>query len=144
MTAAQVSGLRAALQVGYHLLDRGSSVLTAMKQTIRVLERSGLLNAGKGSHLQLNGVRRMDALIMEGHDLRARAVDSAEVIVHPITVARLVWNTQVMSFSLEPRPRLLPDTSSWNVNRGGLASDPRALPACPEHCPARRSSFIAT
>lgn len=90
MTAAQAAGLRAALQVGYHLLDRGSSALTAVEQTIRVLERSGLFNAGKGSHLQLDGVRRMDASIMEGHDLRAGAVASVEGIVHPITAARLV------------------------------------------------------
>jgi beta-aspartyl-peptidase (threonine type) len=90
MTGAQAAGLRAALQVGYHLLDRGSSALTAVEHTIRVLERSGLFNAGKGSHLQLDGVRRMDASIMEGHGLRAGAVASIEGVVHPITAARLV------------------------------------------------------
>lgn len=90
MTAAQADGLRAALRVGYHLLDRGVSALTAVEETIRVLERSGLFNAGKGAHLQLDGVRRMDASIMEGHDLRAGAVASVEGIVHPITAARLV------------------------------------------------------
>jgi beta-aspartyl-peptidase (threonine type) len=90
MTAAQATGLRAAVQVGYHLLDRGSSALTAVEHTIRVLERSGLFNAGKGSHLQLDGIRRMDASIMEGHDLRAGAVASVEGIVHPITAARLI------------------------------------------------------
>lgn len=90
MTAAQAAGLEAALRVGYHLLDRGSSALTAVEHTIRVLERSGLFNAGKGSHLQLDGVRRMDASIMEGDALRAGAVASVEGIVHPITAARLV------------------------------------------------------
>ncbi|MBH0202228.1 MAG: hypothetical protein HP496_08035, partial [Nitrospira sp.] len=90
MTSSQAACLRAALQVGYHLLDRGSSALVAVEQTIRTLERSGLFNAGKGSHLQLDGVRRMDASIMEGHGLRAGAVASIEGIVHPITAARLV------------------------------------------------------
>lgn len=90
MTSAQAEGLRAALRVGYHLLDRGVSALTAVEQTIRLLERSGLFNAGKGAHLQLDGVRRMDASIMEGQDLRAGAVASIEGIVHPITAARLV------------------------------------------------------
>lgn len=90
MTAPQAAALRAALRVGYHLLDREGSALTAVEHTIRVLERSGLFNAGKGSRLQLDGVRRMDASIMEGGDLRAGAVASVEGIIHPITAARLV------------------------------------------------------
>jgi beta-aspartyl-peptidase (threonine type) len=90
MTAPQAACLRAALEVGYHGLDRGLSAMTAVEQTIRVLEQSGLFNAGNGSRLQLDGVRRMDASIMEGHDLRAGAVASVENIIHPITAARLV------------------------------------------------------
>ena len=90
MTSPQAAGLRAALQVGHHLLDRGSSALIAVEHTIRVLERSGLFNAGKGSRRQLDGVQRMDASIMEGDSLRAGAVASIEGIVHPITAARLV------------------------------------------------------
>ncbi len=90
MTSSQAACLRAALQVGYHFLDRGSSALVAVEQTIRVLERSGLFNAGKGAHLQLDGVRRMDASIMEGECLRAGAVASIEGVIHPISAARLV------------------------------------------------------
>jgi L-asparaginase / beta-aspartyl-peptidase len=62
----------------------------AVEHTIRVLERSGLFNAGRGANLQLDGMRRMDASIMEGENLRAGAVASLERIVHPITAARLV------------------------------------------------------
>ena len=90
MTSSQAACLRAALQVGYHLLDRGSSALVAVEQAIRVLERSGLFNAGTGAHLQLDGVRRMDASIMEGESLHAGAVASIEGIVHPISAARCV------------------------------------------------------
>ena len=90
MTSSQAACLRRALQVGYHLLDRGSSALVAVEQTIRILERSGLFNAGNGAHRQLDGVRRMDASIMEGECLRAGAVASIEGIVHPITAALLV------------------------------------------------------
>jgi len=90
MTHMQADGLRSALRVGYHLLDRGVSAMTAVEETIRVLERSGLFNAGHGAHLQLDGIRRMDASIMEGLELRAGAVASIEGIVHPITAARLV------------------------------------------------------
>lgn len=90
MIATQAACLRAALRVGYHGLDRGLSAMTAVEQTIRVLEQSGLFNAGNGARLQLDGVRRMDASIMEGHGLRAGAVASVEGIIHPITAARLV------------------------------------------------------
>ncbi len=90
MTSPQAACLRASLQVGYHLLDRGSSALVAVEHTIRVLERSGLFNAGNGALLQLDGVRRMDASIMEGRSLRAGAVASIEGIVHPISAARRV------------------------------------------------------
>lgn len=90
ITVQQSACLRAALQVGYAWLDRGSSALLAVEQTIRVLERSGLFNAGTGSKVQLDGMRRMDASIMEGHQLRAGAVASIEGIIHPITAARLV------------------------------------------------------
>jgi L-asparaginase / beta-aspartyl-peptidase len=90
MTSPQSACLRAALQIGYSWLDRGSSALLAVEQTIRVLERSGFFNAGNGSKLQLDGIGRMDASIMEGSQLRAGAVASIEGIIHPITAARLV------------------------------------------------------
>jgi len=90
MTAAQAGCLAAALEIGYHLLDRGASALTVVEQAICMLEQSGLFNAGRGAHVQLDGVRRMDASIMEGRELQAGAVASIEGIVHPISAARLV------------------------------------------------------
>ena len=90
MQRTHAAYLRAALQVGYHLLDQGCSAHVAVEQAIRVLERSGHFNAGTGAYQQLDGVRRMDASLMEGLQLRAGAVASLEGAVHPITVARLV------------------------------------------------------
>ena len=90
MTPPHAACLHAALEIGYHLLNRGASSLAAVEQVIRLLEQSGLFNAGKGARRQLDGVRRMDASIMEGQDLRAGAVASIEGIVHPIAAARLV------------------------------------------------------
>lgn len=90
MTSAQAGCLTAALEIGYHLLDRGAPALTVVEQVIGLLEQSGLFNAGRGAHVQLDGVRRMDASIMEGHELQAGAVASVEGIVHPISAARLV------------------------------------------------------
>ena len=90
MSAAQQACLAAALVTGYEVLGRGASSVEAVEKTIRVLESSGLFNAGVGSRLQLDSVRRMDASIMEGHRLRAGAVAAIEQIRHPITAARLV------------------------------------------------------
>ncbi|TLY25008.1 MAG: hypothetical protein E6K63_14310 [Nitrospirae bacterium] len=90
MSAAQQACLAAALVTGYEVLGRGASSVEAVEKTIRVLESSGLFNAGIGSRLQLDSVRRMDASIMEGHRLRAGAVAAIEQIRHPITAARLV------------------------------------------------------
>ena len=90
MTAAQRDCLAEALAAGHAELRRGSPALRAVESTIRVLEGSGLFNAGVGSVLQLDGGRRMDASIMEGHELRAGAVSAVEGVRYPITVARLV------------------------------------------------------
>ena len=90
MTARQRACLAAALVAGYEVLGRGASSVEAVEQTIRALEASGLFNAGVGSRLQLDRVRRMDASIMDGRNLRAGAVAAIEQIRHPISAARLV------------------------------------------------------
>ena len=90
MTAAQRVCLADALQSGFEVLRSGGPAIVAVESAIRLLEASGLFNAGVGSRLQLDGARRMDAAIMEGHDLKAGAVAAIEEVRHPITAARLV------------------------------------------------------
>lgn len=90
MNSAQRVCLTEALHIGYGLLKSGGTSVSAVEGSIRVLESSGLFNAGLGSRLQLDGARRMDASIMEGRELKAGAVAAIEGIRHPITAARLV------------------------------------------------------
>ena len=90
MTKAQRSGLAEALLAGYEVLRQGLPSLDAVEVTIGVLESSGLFNAGVGARVQLDGVRRMDASLMDGRDLRAGAVAAIEHVRHPIRAARLV------------------------------------------------------
>ena len=90
MTVPQAACIESALAQGHRSLAAGASALAVVEESIRLLEKSGLFNAGKGSNYQLDGVRRMDASIMEGKTLQAGAVASIEGIVHPITAARLV------------------------------------------------------
>lgn len=87
---AQRDCLREALAEGYGVLARGAPAMGAVEAAIRVMEQSGLFNAGAGSRRQLDGAARMDASIMEGGSLDAGAVASLEGFVHPITVARRV------------------------------------------------------
>jgi beta-aspartyl-peptidase (threonine type) len=90
LTPAQRDCLRLALTTGFAVLRRRGSAISAVEETIRTLEASGLFNAGTGSRLQLDGARRMDAALMEGRHLRAGAVAGIEQIRHPISAARLV------------------------------------------------------
>lgn len=82
--------LRTALSEGHAVLARGGPAMEAVETAIRVLEGSGVFNAGLGARRQLDGVARMDASIMEGERLRAGAVASMEGMLHPITAARQV------------------------------------------------------
>ena len=90
VTPAQLACLADALSLGYTVLRRGGPALDAVEATTRLLESSGLFNAGAGAHLQLDGVRRMDAALMEGRTLKAGAVAGIEAVRHPISAARLV------------------------------------------------------
>jgi beta-aspartyl-peptidase (threonine type) len=90
MSPRQRACLAEALVAGYAVLRRGGPALTAVEDAIRLLEGSGLFNAGTGSRRQLDGVRRMDAGIMDGHALQAGAVAAIEGVQYPISVARLV------------------------------------------------------
>ena len=65
VTPGQLVCLADALAVGYGVLRRGGPAITAVEAAIKVMEGSGLFNAGTGAHLQLDGARRMDASIME-------------------------------------------------------------------------------
>ncbi len=92
VTAAQCECLSDALAAGHEVLHRGGSAIDAVEAAIRALEASGLFNAGTGSRLQLDGARRMDASLMDGHTLRAGAVAAIERVRHPISAARLVMD----------------------------------------------------
>jgi len=91
-TPSQKECLRLSLVRGYELLRHGASAIDAVEAAIRTMESSGLFNAGSGSRLQLDGVRRMDAALMDGGGLRAGAVAGIEQVRHPISAARLVMD----------------------------------------------------
>jgi beta-aspartyl-peptidase (threonine type) len=91
---ASLKSIEDALMAGYEVLKRGDTALDAVVRAVRIMEDSGHFNAGAGSVLQLDGVRRLDASVMEGAALQAGAVIGLEGIRNPIEAARRVMETQ--------------------------------------------------
>ena len=94
MAPEQIEARRAAMvkavQAGYAILARGGAGLDAVEATIRVMEDSGLFDAGRGAYYTREGVPELDAAIMDGRTLSAGSVASVKRIANPIHLARLV------------------------------------------------------
>lgn len=84
------TGLEAALDAGYAVLEQGGSSLDAVSTAVRILEDDPLFNAGRGSALTRDGAAEMDAAIMDGKGLHAGAVASVRHVKNPIDLARRV------------------------------------------------------
>lgn len=87
---ARRDGMLKAIRAGYAILARGGTGLDAVEATIRVMEDSGLYDAGRGAYYTKDGVPEMDAAIMDGRTLQAGSVASVKHIANPIHLARLV------------------------------------------------------
>jgi beta-aspartyl-peptidase (threonine type) len=87
---AHKSGCRAALLQGWSILQSGGHALDAVEAAIRVMEDDPVLNAGTGAVLNAAGEVQLDASIMDGAQLRAGAVAAVQGIRNPISLARLV------------------------------------------------------
>lgn len=85
-----LSGVEAAAETGMALLLRAGSALDAVEAAVNVMEKTGVFNAGRGSHLNAEGEVELDAIIMDGETLNAGSVASVMNILHPISLARKV------------------------------------------------------
>jgi beta-aspartyl-peptidase (threonine type) len=84
------SGLAAALDAGYAVLQRGGTSLDAVTRSVTVLEDNPLFNAGLGAVFTYDGSNELDAAIMDGRSLKAGAVCGVTHIRNPIELARTV------------------------------------------------------
>ncbi len=87
---AHRAGVAAAAEAGWQVLDAGGSALDAVEAAIARLEDDPVFNAGAGSNLNRDGRVQMDALLMEGAQLRAGAVAAVERVANPIRLARQI------------------------------------------------------
>ncbi|MCD6340856.1 MAG: isoaspartyl peptidase/L-asparaginase [Desulfurococcales archaeon] len=81
--------LKDALITGYELFKSASAIEAAV-EAVRVLEDSGLLNAGVGSVVDVRGGVTMDAGVMEGCSGRAGAVAATSYPKNPVVLAKLI------------------------------------------------------
>jgi len=82
--------LKSALDAGIQVLKAGGRALDAVQGAVRVMEASGVLNAGRGSVLNHEGFAELDAALMDGRGRRAGAVAAIRHIAHPIDLARAI------------------------------------------------------
>jgi L-asparaginase / beta-aspartyl-peptidase len=88
--ASYRSGLAAALDAGYDLLERGGSSLDAVTAAVRIMEDDPQFNAGRGAVLNHDGDAELDAAIMDGAGPLAGAVAAVRHVKNPVELARLV------------------------------------------------------
>jgi len=83
-------GIAAALRAGYAELGRGASSVDAVQAAVTIMEDDDTFDAGRGSFLTRDGRVQLDALLMDGENLRTGGVACVERIRNPIAAARLV------------------------------------------------------
>ena len=87
---AHQHGIANALAAGWAILSRGGSALDAVEAAIVVMEDDETFDAGRGSFLTSDGRVQLDALLMNGENLRTGGVACVEHLPNPIRAARLV------------------------------------------------------
>lgn len=90
MVESHLRGVRQALVAGWDVLTRGGTAVEAVEAAIVILEDDETFDAGRGSFLNSDGMVQLDAMIMEGHTLRAGGVGCVERIRNPICAARKI------------------------------------------------------
>ena len=82
--------LKEAVTHGNQLLANGKTAVTAVKETLMILEDSPLFNAGKGAVFTNDETNELDASIMDGNTLNAGAVAGVKHVKNPISLAEQV------------------------------------------------------
>jgi beta-aspartyl-peptidase (threonine type) len=87
---------------GFKVMENGGSALDAAEACTLVMESCGNLNAGVGARVNENGVRELDAMIIDGSTLTFGSVMAVTGVDHPISLARYVMEkTKHVAFAGE-------------------------------------------
>lgn len=93
LVEGHIDGCRQAAEEGWRVLSAGGTAEDAVEAAIRTMEDDSVFDAGRGSHLNLDGVVELDAALMEGRGLAAGAVAGVCDIANPIALARRVMDS---------------------------------------------------
>jgi beta-aspartyl-peptidase (threonine type) len=88
--AAHENGIANALAAGYAVLESGGTAVSAVEAAVVVMEDDETFDAGRGSFLTRDGRVQLDALLMDGSNLKTGGVACVERLRNPIRAARLV------------------------------------------------------
>jgi beta-aspartyl-peptidase (threonine type) len=88
--AAHENGIANALAAGYAVLASGGTAVCAVEAAVVVMEDDETFDAGRGSFLTRDGRVQLDALLMDGSNLKTGGVACVERLRNPIRAARLV------------------------------------------------------
>jgi beta-aspartyl-peptidase (threonine type) len=92
-----LEGVLKAVEIGYRILKKGRSSLDAVEKAVTYMEDNPTFDAGIGSFLNEEGEVELDALIMDGSNLRSGSVGAVKVCQNPVSLARLLLeNTSTM------------------------------------------------
>ncbi|XP_055615080.1 isoaspartyl peptidase/L-asparaginase-like [Toxorhynchites rutilus septentrionalis] len=91
-------GSKLAARVGYRVLMNNGTVMDAVVEAVKVMERDSNFNAGYGSVLNYDGDVEMDASVMDGATLKAGCVTGVRDVLHPISLARKVMENTRHNF----------------------------------------------
>ncbi|MFW9921122.1 MAG: isoaspartyl peptidase/L-asparaginase, partial [Candidatus Thorarchaeota archaeon] len=85
-----VEHVEVAAKIGFQVLLDGGSVLDAAEQCTLYMESCGMLNAGRGATRNALDQQELDAMIIDGENLRFGSVASIRGIENPISLARYI------------------------------------------------------
>jgi beta-aspartyl-peptidase (threonine type) len=82
--------VKRAVDRGWSVLKSGGSALDACEQAIVELEDEPVFDAGVGSHPNRDGKVQLDAILMNGTNLKSGGVVAVERVRNPIRLARII------------------------------------------------------
>ncbi len=87
-----------AAKAGFEVLKKGGSALDAAEACTLLMESCGSLNAGKGATVNQEGIRELDAMIVDGSKLQFGSVGAIIGIQNPISLARYIMEKTDYNF----------------------------------------------
>jgi len=92
LTEKNLAGVEEAAEAGWKVLQSGGSAVQAVETAVVSLENNPVFCAGYGSVLTDCGDVEMDALIMDGSNLKSGAVAAVSTSPNPVKLARYVMD----------------------------------------------------